>query len=87
MAFGDRFEMLAATISAYILRIPIAHIAGGEKTFGSLDEGFRHSITKLSNLHFPTKKNYQKIINQLGENKNTIFNFIIEEILDNIYFS
>lgn len=75
VAFGDRFEMLAATISAYILRIPIAHIAGGEKTFGSLDEGFRHSITKLSNLHFPTKKNYQKIINQLGENKSTIFNY------------
>ncbi|MDC1096224.1 UDP-N-acetylglucosamine 2-epimerase [Pelagibacteraceae bacterium] len=75
VVFGDRFEMLAATISSYILRIPIAHIAGGEKTFGSIDEGFRHSITKLSNLHFPTKDQYKKIILQIGENPNTIFNY------------
>ena len=54
VVFGDRYEMLAAALSAYILNIPIAHIAGGEKTSGSLDEGYRHSITKLSNLHFPT---------------------------------
>ena len=54
VVFGDRYEMLAATISAYILRIPIAHVAGGEKTAGSLDEGFRHSITKMASLHFPT---------------------------------
>ncbi len=73
--FGDRYEMLAATISAFILRIPIAHIAGGEKTSGSLDDGFRHSITKLSNLHFPTSENYRKRIIQLGENSKTVFNF------------
>ena len=47
VAFGDRYEMLAAVLSAYILRVPIAHIAGGEKTAGSIDEGFRHSISKL----------------------------------------
>jgi len=75
VAFGDRYEMLAATLSAYILRIPIAHIAGGEKTFGSLDEGFRHSISKLSNLHFPTMNIYKKTLMQLGENPKTIFNF------------
>ena len=67
--------MLAATISAYILKIPIVHIAGGEKTSGSLDEGFRHSITKLSNLHFPTSNKYRKRIIQLGENTKTVFNF------------
>ena len=50
IAFGDRYEMFGATIAAYILRVPIAHIAGGEKTSGSIDEGFRHSITKLSNI-------------------------------------
>ena len=75
VVFGDRYEMLAATLSAYILRIPIAHIAGGEKTFGSLDEGFRHSISKLSNIHFPTMDVYKKTLIQLGENPKTIFNF------------
>ena len=65
VVFGDRYEMLAATLSAYILRIPIAHIAGGEKTAGSLDDGYRHSITKLSNLHFPTSEKY-KIISEVG---------------------
>lgn len=75
VVFGDRYEMLAATISAYILRIPIAHVAGGEKTAGSLDEGFRHSITKMANLHFPTCEKHKKIIKQLGENPNTIFNY------------
>jgi UDP-hydrolysing UDP-N-acetyl-D-glucosamine 2-epimerase len=75
VAFGDRYEMLAAVLSAYILRIPIAHIAGGEKTFGSLDEGYRHSISKLSNLHFPTMEIYKKTLIQLGENPKTIFNY------------
>lgn len=75
VTFGDRYEMLAATISAYILMIPIVHIAGGEKTSGSLDDGFRHSITKLSNLHFPTTNNYKKRIIQLGENPKTVFNY------------
>jgi len=75
VVFGDRYEMLAATLAAYMLRIPIAHIAGGEKTSGSLDEGFRHSISKLSNLHFPTMNIYKKTLIQLGENPKTIFNF------------
>ena len=67
--------MLACDISAYILRIPIVHIAGGEKTNGSLDEGFRHSITKLSNLHFPIANIYKKRLIQLGEDPKIIFNF------------
>ena len=75
VVFGDRYEMLAATISAFILKIPITHIAGGEKTSGSQDDNFRHSITKFSNLHFPTSKEHKKRIVQLGENPNTIFNF------------
>ena len=75
VVFGDRYEMLAAAISAYILRIPIIHIAGGEKTAGSLDEGFRHSISKLSSLHFPVMEIYKKRLIQLGENPKTVFNF------------
>ena len=75
VVFGDRYEMLAAAVSAYILRIPIVHIGGGEKTIGSIDDGFRHSISKLSNLHFPVAEIYRKRLVQLGENPNTIFNF------------
>ena len=73
--FGDRYEMLAATISAYILKINIIHIAGGEKTSGSLDEGFRHCITKLANLHFPVAAEYKKRLLQMGENPKTVFNY------------
>ena len=75
VVFGDRYEMLAATISSYILRIPIVHIAGGEKTAGSNDDGFRHSISKLANLHFPIAEQYRKRLIQLGENPKTIFNY------------
>ena len=73
--FGDRYEMLAATISAYILKINIIHIAGGEKTLGSLDEGFRHCITKLANLHFPVAAEYKKRLLQMGEHPKTVFNY------------
>jgi len=75
VVFGDRYEMLAATVAAYILRIPIAHIAGGEKTVGSIDDGFRHSISKLSNLHFPVLEDYKNRLIQLGEDPKTIFNY------------
>ena len=90
VVFGDRYEMLAATISSYILRIPIVHIAGGEKTAGSIDDGFRHSISKLANLHFPIAEQYRKRLIQLGENPKTIFNYgslHFEKIKKNNYLS
>ena len=90
VVFGDRYEMLASTIAAYILRINIVHIAGGEKTAGSLDEGFRHSISKLSNLHFPVSRVYRKRLIQLGENPKTVFNFgslNLEKIKKNNYLN
>jgi len=90
IVFGDRYEMLSATISAYILRIPIAHIAGGEKTSGSIDDGYRHSISKLSNLHFPTTENYKKRLIQLGEDPKTVFNYgslNVSKIKKNKYLS
>ena len=49
---GDRYETLAVALAAYINRVPIAHIHGGEKTIDSLDDNYRHCISKLSNLHF-----------------------------------
>jgi GDP/UDP-N,N'-diacetylbacillosamine 2-epimerase (hydrolysing) len=90
VVFGDRYEMFAATVAAYIIRIPIIHIAGGEVTAGSLDEGFRHSISKLSNLHFPVTEVYRKRLIQLGENPKNIFNYgslNLSKIKNNIYFS
>ena len=71
---GDRYEILSAALTAYIMNIPIVHIAGGEVTRGSYDDGFRHSITKLSNVHFVTTDQHRKRVIQLGENPKTVFN-------------
>ena len=70
---GDRFETLSVAIAAHLFRIPIAHIHGGELTSGSIDDAMRHSITKLSNLHFVSHKEYKKRVIQLGENPNNVF--------------
>ena len=70
---GDRYEIFAACIAAYILQIPICHIHGGELTRGSIDDSFRHSITKMSNIHLVAAKNYAKRVTQLGENPKNIF--------------
>lgn len=71
---GDRYEIYTAAIAAYILKIPIAHIYGGETTQGVIDEGIRHSITKLSHIHFVSTNRYLKRVKQLGENPKMIFN-------------
>jgi len=71
---GDRFEMLAAASAAFTLRIPIAHIHGGEVTEGALDEGFRHAITKLSALHFTAAEAYRQRVIQMGEQPDRVFN-------------
>jgi len=72
--FGDRYETFAAAFSASSLRIPILHICGGDITVGSLDNIMRHSITKMSNLHFVTNEFSKKIVIQLGENPKSVFN-------------
>jgi UDP-hydrolysing UDP-N-acetyl-D-glucosamine 2-epimerase len=74
LLLGDRYEILAAALSAYILKIPIVHLYGGEKTKGSLDDNIRHSITKFSSVHLVATKSYLKRVRQLGENKKLIFN-------------
>lgn len=71
---GDRYEMLAAVIAAMMARIPIAHIHGGEKTEGAVDEAIRHSITKMSQLHFTSTEEYRKRVIQLGEQPETVYN-------------
>ncbi len=71
---GDRSEILASAIPFYFYRIPIAHIHGGEITIGSLDDGIRHCLTKISNIHFVASEQYKKRVIQLGENPKYIFN-------------
>jgi len=69
---GDRYEILASVISANFLKIPVAHIHGGELTFGAIDDAFRHSITKMSHIHFTANKVYKKRVIQLGENPRNV---------------
>ncbi|MCL6589526.1 MAG: UDP-N-acetylglucosamine 2-epimerase (hydrolyzing) [Firmicutes bacterium] len=71
---GDRFESFAAAISAFIARIPIAHVHGGEVTEGAIDDAIRHSITKMSSLHFVATAEYQRRVIQLGEEPDRVFN-------------
>jgi len=71
---GDRYEMLAVASTALIFRIPIAHIHGGEITEGAYDDAIRHSITKMSALHFTSTEAYRKRVIQLGEQPERVFN-------------
>lgn len=70
---GDRFEILAAAQAALVARIPIAHIAGGDVTEGAFDEAIRHSITKMSHLHFVTNEMSARRVRQLGESMDSVF--------------
>lgn len=74
MVLGDRFEILAAVQVALVAKIPVAHIAGGDTTEGAFDEAIRHSITKMSHLHFVTNDIAARRVRQLGENPDCIFN-------------
>ena len=71
---GDRYEVLAAATAAMVHRIPIAHIHGGELTLGAVDDAIRHSITKMSVLHFTSTEAYRKRVIQLGEEPGRVFN-------------
>ena len=70
---GDRYESFVAASAALVFGIPIAHIHGGESTEGAIDEAFRHSITKMSSLHFTATEAYRKRVIQLGEQPDTVF--------------
>ncbi len=73
LVLGDRFEILSASIAAMIARIPIAHLHGGEATEGCIDEPIRHSITKMSHLHFVATEEYKNRVIQLGEEPDRVF--------------
>jgi GDP/UDP-N,N'-diacetylbacillosamine 2-epimerase (hydrolysing) len=73
LILGDRFETHAAATTAMLMNIPIAHIHGGEITEGAVDEKIRHSITKMSSLHFTSIDRYRDRVIQMGEPSNTVF--------------
>jgi GDP/UDP-N,N'-diacetylbacillosamine 2-epimerase (hydrolysing) len=70
---GDRFEIFASATAALTARIPMAHIHGGETTEGIIDEAIRHSITKMSHIHFVAAPEYRERVVQLGENPSNVY--------------
>jgi UDP-hydrolysing UDP-N-acetyl-D-glucosamine 2-epimerase len=74
VVLGDRYEMLVAAQVAMILRLPIAHIHGGETTEAAVDEAIRHAITKMAQLHFTSADVHRRRVIQLGEHPTRVFN-------------
>ena len=74
LLLGDRFETFCMAAASQVCRVPLAHIHGGETTEGAIDEAFRHSITKMSHLHFASCEAYRQRIIQLGEAPDRVFN-------------
>lgn len=73
LILGDRFEIFSGAIAAMSARLPIGHIHGGETTEGAIDEAIRHSITKMSHLHFVAAGKYKNRVKQLGESPDKIY--------------
>jgi len=84
LLLGDRFEIFSAASSAMVSKIPIAHLHGGEATEGLIDEPIRHSITKMSHLHFTATNTYRNRVIQMGEDPNRVFN-VGSPGLDNVF--
>lgn len=73
VVLGDRFEIFSAVAAALVARIPVVHLHGGEATEGAFDEAIRHSITKMSHLHFVAAEAYRQRVIQLGEQPDRVF--------------
>jgi len=73
VVLGDRFEIFSAVTAALVARIPVAHLHGGELTEGAFDDAIRHSITKMSHLHFVAAEEYRQRVIQLGEQPDRVF--------------
>lgn len=88
LLLGDRYEIFCAAYVAVIFGIPIAHLHGGEVTQNSYDEFFRHSISKLSQIHFVSTSSYKKRVIQLGELPKNVFNVgsVGLENIDKLHF-
>lgn len=70
---GDRYEIFTACVAATLCRVPVGHIHGGEITKSSVDDVFRHSITKMAHLHFTANSDYKKRVIQMGENPKNVY--------------
>ena len=73
LVLGDRYEIFAVAATAMVARIPVAHLHGGEATEGLIDEPIRHSVTKMSHLHFVAAEEYRRRVIQLGEDPSRVF--------------
>lgn len=73
LVLGDRYEIFAVVATAMVARIPVAHLHGGEATEGVIDEPIRHSVTKMSHLHFVAAEEYRQRVIQLGEDPSRVF--------------
>ncbi len=73
LVLGDRYEIFSAVAAAMVARVPVAHIHGGEATEGLIDESIRHSITKMSHIHFVAAEEYRHRVIQLGESPDRVF--------------
>ena len=71
---GDRYDIFPIAIAAHIMQIPLAHIAGGELTYGAIDDGIRHCISKLANFHFVANKKFKSRLINMGEKPSSVFN-------------
>lgn len=74
LVLGDRYEIFAAAQAAAMTGVPIAHISGGDVTLGAADDYYRHCITKMAHLHFPSCDVYARRVIRMGEAPNTVFN-------------
>ena len=84
VVLGDRFDLLPAVITCLVNNVIVAHIHGGETSEGAIDESIRHSVSKMSHIHFPAAEEYRERLIQLGEDPENIFNYGAPG-LDNIY--
>ncbi|ADU62995.1 MAG: UDP-N-acetylglucosamine 2-epimerase (hydrolyzing) [Pseudodesulfovibrio sp.] len=73
VVLGDRYETFACATAAALIRVPVAHLHGGETTEGAVDEFFRHAVTKMAHLHFASCEKHRQRIIQLGEHPDTVF--------------
>ena len=74
IVLGDRFEMLPAAVAAVLYQVPLAHIHGGELTYGAYDDQIRHAITKMASLHFVATEDYRRRVIQMGETPANVWN-------------
>ena len=73
VVLGDRYETFAAAQAAMYMRLPMAHLFGGDVTEGAIDESIRHAISKMSHLHFTSNADSTRRLAQLGEDPSRIF--------------